>query len=568
MDHQEKKWRVPEKFDFLIVGSGTAGCTEAYLLAQMGFSVGVFEAGPNLNENPVVYTPQLSGTITTPGQENQFLCTTGSSTDQNYGGRSFPLIGGRLLGGGSSVNGMQFVTGPHQFYRQWQALASHDPAWGPESAREVFRQLETFYGVPGFFDPAVHGTQGQLSVRQASKDLALAQKLTQAVRQLGFPVVRDYNAPGGEVGAFLLWQLTQRPLQQQSGLRESSSNAFLSDKDLQQVSPNVYTAFGGKAFLFLRANVTRVHLRAREGKKGHSGFSQAKGLSVIIDGVESYFRCNLEVIVAAGINSAPLLLRSGIGPFDELAKVGVQSVLPNSHVGRHGLNHPLIFLAILPSPSSSTESSSSSSNKVSQGESGSIDQSAIFSGGCFLPRPGEVDDPKLRAFQILSTGTLEANPSLGGVILDADSEMVIQIQSGDPFQAPKYDFNYLTTSHDQQQAFELYSYMWQIASRMGLPIDLARCPDPSVPQNREAIFTYIRTTYAQAYHYTGWLRMGNHPGNSVVNHDCLVWGTSNLRVIDINVCPLNPLGNTQTTAYFVAFVNAHKIRQRYLPSSN
>lgn len=543
------------RYDFLVAGGGTAGLTVAAHLAQAGFSVAVFEAGANDSQDPQLQLPgsPQSSNLAVPSSVNLYFMMMGHSTNQNAGNKSFPLIGGRVLGGGSSVNGLQFVRGTAAFYDSWKQQAGGDPAWGTENAKVIFKELETFYGVPGYFDPSAHGTQGPLSVRQAVKYPELAQQFVQAVRQLGFPIIKDYNAPGGAIGAFKYWQLTETPLDHTknaksdansaTAIRSSSQSAFLPQDQLTQLGPNLYSAYQGRLHLYLQSYMSRLVFDDND-------HSRVKGLTVIVNGSELRFRAHKEVIMAAGINSARLLLASGVGPRHLLQEAQVPVMLDVPMVGQRGLNHPILSLSGTgPNPNANLKSQ---------------DTSALYSGGAFLPRFVDRNQGQEapRAFEIICVGD-PVNPGLAGLVLDADSPSEMRVLNSDPLNPGRFTFNYLQTPADQERAFELYTYLWHIAKNMGLTLDTSLLPDPSNPSNKLAIQAYITKTYSQAYHYTGWLRMGTSSVDSAVSPEGLVWGTNNLRCVDNDIVPLNPLGNTQATAYFAAIASAKKIIQKY-----
>ena len=102
-------------FEFLIAGGGTAGCVLASRLSLAGFSVAMFETGPE-DYSEQVMAPLAAPTLHGSSLEYNFL----SKEQQHLSNRRIPNFGGRMLSGSSAVN-----------YANWTRCHSADyNAWG------------------------------------------------------------------------------------------------------------------------------------------------------------------------------------------------------------------------------------------------------------------------------------------------------------------------------------------------------------------------------------------------------------------------------------------------------
>lgn len=123
--------------------------------------------------------------------------------------RSFEWTTGRLSGGGSSINGEQYVRPTSEVMREWAKLLGN--IWSPARAIERFKRLEKFSGETN--DPHAHGYHGTINIRQAPEHpTSMTEKLTTAMeRATDLSRILDYNDPATPIGPFTRWRNTKRP---------------------------------------------------------------------------------------------------------------------------------------------------------------------------------------------------------------------------------------------------------------------------------------------------------------------------------------------------------------------
>lgn len=202
----------------------------------------------------------------------------------------------------------------------------------------------------------------------------MAEKLTAAMeRATGFPRILDYNDPSTPLGPFTRWQLFQKL----NGQRESASTAFLSS---DVVTPSGRGVRGRKLTILYNTTALRI-LFSRKRAIGVEFLQKGKCVCAF---------SRKKVIISAGINSAQILLLSGIGPAASLRKAKFPVIFNNPNVGQRLRNHTLNFAVF-------------STNRHDRALPAN-DPNALYTGGAFLPDPTGTD-PHRRAVQLIGIGS-------------------------------------------------------------------------------------------------------------------------------------------------------------------
>ncbi|MFC7681200.1 GMC family oxidoreductase [Paenibacillus sp. GCM10028914] len=524
---QEKKL----VFDYIVIGTGPAGAVIAKTLTDdKKTSVLVLEAGENKDKDKPIrdstFAPELEEEFFP-----QYFWQGEGIPQEELDGRVFEWTTGRLSGGGTSINGEQYVRPTSAVLEQWEELLG--PDWSPERATRRFQRMERFNGETN--NPDVHGYHGRIDIRQAPENpTSMANKLVSAIEQAtGFPEILDYNTPETPLGPFSRWQLFQKP----NGNRESSSTAFLSSNI---VTPGGRGLHGRKLTVFYKSTALRILFENK----------CAVGVEFLKEGkcVKAFAR--KKVIVSAGINSAQLLMLSGIGPKKQLKSSGISVIVDNPNVGKNLRNHTLNFATFTTNPADKPLPSS--------------DPDALYTGGAFLPDPSTGADPNVRAVQLAGIGA-EDSLTIVIIYLKPKSRGSIKLQSNDPLQIVLADEAFLQNIDDMEAVKQIYRvYITAIAEQLNAIDPNYRLVSPTIDiiNDDEMLETFIKENFEHNHHQQSSLRMAPRSKGGVVNRRGEVHGVKNLIVADDSIIPFTVDGNTSAPAYLIGLTIAEQLRPK------
>jgi choline dehydrogenase len=290
--------------DVLIVGAGSAGSVVAERLSlDPGRSVTVLEAGPALTD-PGLLTRTSNG-LQLPIGASSPLVQRYQTRLTDHPERQLPIVRGTTVGGSGAVNGGYFCRGlPGDFDRAAM------PGWAWSDVLDHFRAIETDLDFSG----AAHGDSGPILVRRTREMTGTTERFLAAADRAGFPWIADLNDCGPEltsgVGAV--------PLNIVDGVRVGSGAGYL--------MPALE-----RSNLTLLARTRAVRLR----------FSGAAVVGVDAIGPQGPMAMTADRIIlcAGAIQSAHLLMLSGVGDEAALRAAGVPVVAPLP-VGMWCIDHP------------------------------------------------------------------------------------------------------------------------------------------------------------------------------------------------------------------------------------
>lgn len=509
--------------DYVIVGSGSAGAVLANRLsADPGNSVVLLEAGPP-DKNKFAHIPAAFAKLFRSEVDWDYL----TEPQPQLNNRQVYWPRGKMFGGSSSMNAMMWVRGFRADYDEWALLAGEQ--WGFAAAVEQFRRIESVEDAQ-YPD---EGAAGPLHVsRQRSPRSSTAAYLA-AVQELGHKV-EEPNRP--QPDGFSQTMVTQR-----GGRRWSTSDGYLKP-------------------VLSRPNLT-VQTEALATKVVFDG-TRATGVQYRQAGTERTVSARREVILCGGaINSPQLLMLSGIGDRDELARHGVPLLHHNPEIGANLQDHLVTGIGY------GVESDSLfAAEKPRQLLDYLIRHRGMLTSNVgeaygFVRSRSDLDLPDLELIYAPAPFYYEGlqDPTEHGVILATvllrpHSRGRIALASGDPAAKPLIDPRYLSDSAGADRA----------ALMAGLRIcaNIAAAPSmkavlgpliypPQAPADLEATLELTLNGYAHTlYHPVGTCRMGTD-ATSVVTSELEVRGVQGLRVADASVLPLLIRGHTHAPSVFV-----------------
>ncbi|MCM0018659.1 MAG: GMC family oxidoreductase N-terminal domain-containing protein [Tagaea sp.] len=310
-----------DAFDYLIVGGGSAGCVLAGRLSACGrYQVGLLEAGPDTPPEEMPEAIVAEQYLPDYFDPSRYWTGLGVHRDP-VGNRSMAEIAARaaparyeqarVMGGGSSVNGQVALRGIPADYDEW--ARSGAAGWSWRECLPYFRKLERDMDFAG----ELHGRDGPIPIRRTfPKDWGgFALALRDALAQAGVPYRDDANAEPDD-GCFPF------PRNNVYGRRVTTAMAYLDNA--ARMRPNLR--------VIPNALVERIEFDGR----------RAAAVLARLDGVPARLKAREIVVCAGAIHSPALLLRSGLGPADELAELGIVPVADLPGVGRNLQDHPLV----------------------------------------------------------------------------------------------------------------------------------------------------------------------------------------------------------------------------------
>lgn len=305
---------IPQEFDFIVVGGGTAGNVVAGRLAENpNVSILVIEAGiGNPTEVPEITTP--SSAFSLRGSKHDWGYKTTMIARPDYERIEKPNTRGKALGGSSCLNYFTWVRGSAATFDDWSEFGGDDWTW--ETTKEYFDKSVSYHDDEGLYDPALKkvGRNGPLHISHAElvpEAKPFRDALTKAWVSKGEKLSEDIYS-GTQAGLVHCMDSIYK------GIRSTSGS-----------------------FLVGKSNITI--LASTNSKKINFEDTTAVSVTVLAPQGELTFLAKKEIIVAQGVYETPkLLMLSGIGPQRELAKHNITSVVISEHVGENLLDHPIM----------------------------------------------------------------------------------------------------------------------------------------------------------------------------------------------------------------------------------
>ena len=529
---------MSEKFDYVIVGAGSAGCVMALRLAEAGHTVCVLEAGPD-DRRPTIHVPAgYIRNVSNPALTWAFQCEPVPGTS-----RRSSLVQPKVVGGGSSINGMVYGRGQAADYDGWAAAGN--TGWSYQDVLPYFKKAEMRIGAG---DDAYRGRNGRLTVSDLAIKDPLCDLFIQAANQCGYPAGDDYNGAAQEgVNCFQFTIDTRGPvLRRMSSARAHLRPALKTGRvALRTDSPAVKVLFEG---------------RRAVGVRYRAGGLQAP---------ERQVRANREVIVSTGsINTPRLLQVSGIGPEAHLRTLGVEVVHDSPGVGANFTDHYALRVAAkLRGVKTFNERGRGLRLALEIAKWAVGNRSSILGSGPALmclftrSRPGMARPDVQMSFtpgsyQESVLGLLDRYPGVtcGGYHQRPESRGYVMAVSRDIAVPPKVQPNYLSAEADRAAML----FVVRTARRLlGSPAFAPHFVEEVFPgkevQSDDEILDFARQRGGTCFHPVSSARMGpDGDPMAVVDPQARVRGVNGLRVVDASIMPSIISGNTNAPVMMMA----------------
>ncbi|WP_171178184.1 GMC family oxidoreductase [Ruegeria sp. HKCCD8929] len=523
-----------DMFDYVVVGGGTAGSIMVNRLSADGASVCLLEAGPT-DRHPFIHIPAgYIKNIYSPRLTWGFK----SKPEPATANRSFPLPQGRVLGGSSSINGLNYVRGQPADYDNWAQLGN--AGWSYDEVLPYFKRSERRIG-PG--DDAVRGRNGELPITDLDLIHPVCEAFIEGAAQMGIPRNPDYNS-GDQAGTGYFQRTVHK------GYRYSAAKAFLRPA---RKRPNVDIRTDAQAAEILfdgtRASGVRYH--------------QSKQDSATIN-----VNARCEVVLCAGALNTPKLLQlSGIGPAEVLGDLGIKVRAELRGVGNNLRDHYGVRMV-------STLKDVKTFNSMAEGLPLGLEIAKWLLGRpsvlsvspslthLFWKSSDALETPDLEyvmtpaSFREGTVGLLDKMPGMtvGVWQMRPESHGYVRPVSRNPFDPPEINPNYLSDPRDQRVLLRSIRLGRKLMTTTPLQPWLTGKTNPDqCLQSDDELLDWARREGITVYHMIGTARMGpdGDPG-AVVDSQLRVRGLQGLRVADASVMPVMPSGNTNAPVMMVA----------------
>ena len=535
------------EFDYIIIGSGSAGSVLANRLSQDDRnSVLVLEYGGS-DVGPFI---QMPSALSYPMNMSTYDWGLVSEPEPGLGGRTLVAPRGKVIGGSSSINGMVYVRGHARDFDTWAQMGAD--GWAFKDVLPYFKRMETSHGGQDGW----RGTDGPLHVTRGKRKNPLYEAFAQAGREAGYPLTDDYN--GYQQEGFGAMEMTVW-----NGRRWSAANAYLkpvlSRKNLK---------------LETRALARRIIL---DGKT-------ATGVEYHQNGQTKTARARREVILAASaINSPKLLQQSGIGNPADLIAAGITPVHELTGVGANLQDHLEVYMQV---ECLQPVSLNRQLGLVSKGLIGlewllfktGLGATNHFESCGFIRSKAGVEYPDIQYHFLPGAIRYDGKSAAKGDGFQAHvgpnrmkSRGHIKPRSNDPYAPPEIVFNYLSHPDDIADFITCIRLTREIFNQPAMAPYKGPEIQPGDDQQSDAqIEAFIREHCESAFHPCGTCKMGaiDDP-TAVVDSECRVIGIDHLRVADSSIFPLIPNGNLNAPSLMTGEKAAdHILGNDLLPASN
>ncbi|GAA5974692.1 hypothetical protein JCM11641_007225 [Rhodosporidiobolus odoratus] len=583
---------LKNQYTHVVVGGGTAGLAVAARISEdPSLSVLVLEAGTSQPLTPGIMVPGLAGTTFNTDVDWAFY----TQPQEKAKGRKVYWPRGKVLGGSSALNFMAWTRGFAGDYDSWEKLGIS--GWGWNDLLPYFKKSERLTPPKGnnqdvhpHYDPSVHGTSGPV---EASFSEYISPQFTgfyDAMLARNFSVAKDHT--GGKMQGVAYSQSTISTGKLDDMHRVTSATAYIDPIVGRRSNLIVLPGMQATKVLWNRAKL-------RDGRLVASGVEFTS--SNVTSPVTFSTTATKEVILSAGSIQTPQLLElSGVGSSTFLRSKGITPVIDLPGVGENLQDHPAVVVVEKLKDGAETLDALSTNEltaakAIAQWALGKgiltqeLSTLAYISAQSYLSAADHKKALKLidslrgshnipakqlaqqRAQVVAGSPVMEilainvyfgknaagepgdAYLSLAACNQKSFSRGSIHIASKNPKAYPLIDPNYLQADVDKFYLSKAAQFLRELAHTPVLAKWIDREVEPGTSVKSQAQWSdWVAQSVRTEYHPVGTASMLPRAEGGVVDQNLIVYGTSNLRVVDLSIMPLHVSTHPQSTAYAIA----------------
>jgi choline dehydrogenase len=546
------------RYDYVIVGGGSAGSALANRFATSGAKVLVLEAGrSDYRWDVFIHMPAA---LTFPIGSRFYDWKYESEPEPHMHDRRIYHARGKVLGGSSSINGMIFQRGNPLDFERWAA----DPGmatWDYAHCLPYFRRMENCLAAA--VDDPWRGHSGPLVLERGPVTNPLFGAFFEAVQQAGYPLTDDVN--GYRQEGFAAFDRNVH-----RGRRLSAARAYL--------HPLMRS---GRVEVRTGAHVTKVHFSGNRatgveytpitplGPRGEGPIGSLLGAAGVRAAVRAGASQRVEagevVLCGGAFNTPQLLQHSGVGQADELRRLGIEVVADVPGVGEHLQDHLEVYIQHACKQPVSMQPYLQHRYKPIVGAEwlflrrgpGATNH---FEGGGFTRSNDDVAYPNLMYHFLPIAVRYDGSAPTGGHgyqvhvgPMYSDARGTVKVRNADPFTKPELRFNYLSTDQDRREWVEAVRRTREILAQPALQAfsDGEISPGAAV-ETDEQILDWVGHEGETALHPSCTARMGTGPMDVTDPLTMGVHGLEGLRVVDASAMPYVTNGNIYAPVMMLA----------------
>ncbi|GJJ15704.1 hypothetical protein Clacol_009982 [Clathrus columnatus] len=560
-----------QSWDFVVVGGGTAGLTVATRLSENpSFRVAVIEAGLDRSDNPLV---AIAGNWPEVFLDSDVTWGFNTVPQTSAAGQAVSQPRGKAVGGSSAVNSMEWRVGHKLEYDSWEQFGN--PGWNFAGLLPYFKKTENF--TPQTGNPVFPGTGqvtsdkgvgGPTTITYNIWYTSLIKLFVQSLQVLGFTINNDPES-GNSGGIANI----PRSVSSIDGTRQYAGITYLGQASNRT---NISVLAGAQA--------TKV-LFKKVGKN-----QVATGVQFSVNGQTFTVSANREVILSCGAFQSPQLLElSGIGQPAILNQFGIPTLINLPGVGEN-LQSTKDSLNLFTVPSNLTQTPLNTALRTMTGTPFLWSpMKSIASSSAFNTLVQELKSylasstltpMERQQFQLQLGWLTQSNPvvpegqiifanlpgSTGLPFPDGSTGMwlpsshvrplsrgTVHIASSNPLAAPAIDPQYLSRQYDINVFLAILQFTVKLtgSGTLANAVNGKFMPPQNLTTTPELI-GWIKGGISTQFHPAGTAAMASQALGGVVNSNLIVYGTSNLRVVDASIMPLIPGANLQASVYAIA----------------